>query len=66
MKHTVGVFGTGLLVSLVMLWAGLASGGAAAQSPWHERYFPNVELTTQTGHHVRFYDLIKGKRSPSS
>jgi protein SCO1/2 len=62
MKHAVGVLGTGLLVSLVMLWAGLASGGAAAQSPWHERYFPNVELTTQTGDHVRFYDLIKGKK----
>jgi protein SCO1/2 len=50
------------LVALMMtLCIGLGSGAAAAQSPWHAQYFPNVELTTHTGAHVRFYDLIKGK-----
>jgi protein SCO1/2 len=34
---------------------------ASAQSRWHEQYFPNVELTTQNGERVRFYDLIKGR-----
>ena len=50
------------LVALMMtLCIGLGRGAAAAQSPWHAQYFPNVELTTHTGAHVRFYDLIKGK-----
>jgi protein SCO1/2 len=46
---------------MMTLCIGLVSGGAVAQSPWHAQYFPNVELTTHTGAHVRFYDLIKGK-----
>jgi protein SCO1/2 len=38
-----------------------ATVAASAQSRWHGDYFPNVELTTQHGEHVRFYDLIKGR-----
>ena len=38
-----------------------ATAAASAQSRWHGDYFPNVELTTQHGEHVRFYDLIKGR-----
>jgi len=48
------------LVLLSTLAVGVTSF-AAAQSPWHAQYFPNVELITQAGDHVRFYDLIKGK-----
>jgi len=58
--HTVGLFLGSVLVPL-MLGIGFGSD-TVAQSPWHERYFPNVELTTHTGAHVRFYDLIKGKK----
>ena len=41
----------------------LAIGAAdvVAQSRWHGDYFPNVELTTQDGQRVGFYDLIKGR-----
>jgi protein SCO1 len=39
----------------------IGSGAALAQSRWHEQYFPNVELTTQAGARVHFYDLIKGR-----
>jgi protein SCO1/2 len=53
----------------LLLLAGLAAnleGGPAwaapSGSPWGASYFPNVELTTQDGQKVRFYDdLIKGK-----
>ncbi|MGH6626881.1 MAG: SCO family protein [Burkholderiaceae bacterium] len=49
--------------------AAVVLGGAAAlwsaapaQTPWGANYFPNVELTTQDGAKVRFYDdLLKGK-----
>jgi copper(I)-binding protein/cytochrome oxidase Cu insertion factor (SCO1/SenC/PrrC family) len=35
---------------------------AMASSPWGANYFPNVELTTQDGEKVRFFDdLIKDK-----
>ena len=35
---------------------------AKADAQWGETHFPNVELTTQDGKKVRFYDdLIKGK-----
>lgn len=41
---------------LVVLTPGLA------QQRWHRDYFPNVELITQDGRKVRFYDdVIKGK-----
>jgi protein SCO1/2 len=59
-KHAVGVLLRRALVPLV-LCIGFVSD-TLAQSPWHERYFPNVELTTHTGAQVRFYDLIKGKK----
>ena len=39
----------------------LATVAVSAQSRWHEDYFPNVELTTQHGDRVHFYDLIKGR-----
>ncbi len=33
-----------------------------AETPWDERYFPNVELTTQDGDVVQFFDdLVKDK-----
>jgi protein SCO1/2 len=34
---------------------------AQTGTPWNEQYFPDVQLTTQDGAKVRFYDLIKGK-----
>ena len=48
---------------LFMLAAALIfCGGATAASPWGEDYFPNIELTTQDGEDVRFFDdLIKDK-----
>ena len=51
-----------LAVPIALTCTGLAQVHVAAQSPWHERYFPNVDLVTQDGEHVRFYDLIKGKK----
>ena len=36
-------------------------GPAQTGTPWNEQYFPDVQLTTQDGARVRFYDLIKGK-----
>ena len=36
-------------------------GPAQTGTPWNEQYFPDVQLTTQDGASVRFYDLIKGK-----
>jgi len=49
-----------MFASLVLLCVVSARVGVTAQS-WHAQYFPNVELTTQTGARVHFYDLIKGK-----
>ena len=46
---------------VVALALAIGAGDAVAQSRWHGDYFPNVELTTQHGEHVRFYDLIKGR-----
>lgn len=38
------------------------AGSAPAANRWGANYFPNVELTTQDGKTVRFYeDLLKGK-----
>jgi protein SCO1/2 len=43
--------------------AGAPAGQAAARNRWGGNYFPNVELTTQDGMKVRFYDdLLKGKQ----
>jgi protein SCO1 len=51
------------LVSFFAVLCLLISAPAGAQnSRWGAGYFPNVELTTQDGKVVRFYDdLIKGK-----
>lgn len=40
----------------------LSASPGLAQQQWHKNYFPNVELITQDGKKVRFYDdMIKGK-----
>jgi protein SCO1/2 len=40
----------------------LAASAARDEPLWHKAYFPNVELTTQDGKIVRFYDdVIMGK-----
>jgi protein SCO1/2 len=42
--------------------ASASTPGAADNSYWGPNYFPNIELTTQDGKKVRFYDdLLKGK-----
>jgi protein SCO1/2 len=42
--------------------AGPAPATVTSRNPWGAGYFPNVELTTQHGKKVRFYeDLLKGK-----
>ena len=52
-----------LIGSIAAVLCLLAAAPAGAQnSRWGAGYFPNVELTTQDGKVVRFYDdLIKGK-----
>jgi protein SCO1/2 len=51
-----------LLVGLAANLGGSLSWAASPGSPWGANYFPNVELVTQDGNKVRFYDdLIKGK-----
>ena len=48
------------LAVLLALFAILAP--AQASQPWHEDYFPNIELTDENGKTHRFYDdVIKGK-----
>ena len=50
------------MVGLVGAAALLALKPASAANRWGADYFPNVELTTQHGTTVRFYqDLLKGK-----
>ena len=45
-----------------MLVSWLAGTPGSAQQGWHKAYFPNVELVTQDGKKVRFYDdVIKDK-----
>jgi len=39
----------------------LSASNCLASDLWHEKYFPNVELTDQDGVPHKFYDLIKGK-----
>ena len=47
---------------LLVLCLGVAAPAYAQNARWGAGYFPNVELTTQDGKVVRFYDdLIKGK-----
>jgi len=48
-----------LLAGFAALWC---AGPALAENRWGADYFPNVELITQDGTAVRFYDnLLKGK-----
>jgi protein SCO1/2 len=53
------------IAKVVLIAALLACGGAVYafdNSRWGANYFPNVELTTQDGTKVHFYDdLLKGK-----
>src|SRR5919197_1414749 len=47
---------------MIMMWLAAARPAVAQNSRWGANYFPNVELTTQDGATVHFYDdLIKGK-----
>jgi protein SCO1 len=51
----------GFALCAIAAWAWLAQPVRAAG--WGAEYFPNVELTTHNGKHVRFYDdLLKGKK----
>ncbi len=51
-----------LLIGLAAILEGGPAWAAPSGSPWGANYFPNVELITQDGNKVRFYDdLIKGK-----
>src|ERR1051326_2276648 len=52
----------------VLIWAGVLvlgsfrSGSTTTTAHWGPDYFPNVELATQNGDNVHFYDdLLKGK-----
>src|SRR3954468_12655327 len=60
LKISVNAIALGLLsVVSFMTLAGRPASGAT----WGANYFPNVQLTTQDGKTVRFYDdLLKGKR----
>ena len=47
---------------LLLAMSGTSTPGPAQTgTPRDEQYFPDVQLTTQDGTRVRFYDLIKGK-----
>src|SRR4249920_2544110 len=53
-----------ILISFVLAGALVILSGSpvSADSRWGANYFPNIELTTQDGKTVHFYDdLIKGK-----
>ena len=50
------------VVALLLAMSGTSvPGPAQTGTPRNEQYFPDVQLTTQDGARVRFYDLIKGK-----
>jgi len=50
------------VVALLLAMSGTSMPGPAQTgTPRNEQYFPDVQLTTQDGASVRFYDLIKGK-----
>ena len=50
------------LIVLLTIQEGGFAFAAPSGSPWGDKYFPNVELTTQDGKKVRFYDdLLKNK-----
>jgi protein SCO1 len=51
-----------LALVIALFVSGSAISGALDNSRWGPDYFPNVELTTQDGAKVHFYDdLLKGK-----
>lgn len=57
-----GTSGPARALLALLLAAPVAARGAPPGSPWGERYFPNVELVTQDGEKVRFYDdLVRDK-----
>ena len=59
-KNQVRFAGTALLLTAAL--ALLCSRPASADNRWGANYFPNIELITQDGKTVHFYDdLIKGK-----
>ncbi|EPE95140.1 SCO family protein [Rhizobium grahamii] len=50
------------MLTVAAVLSALCGGAATAGSRWGKDYFPNVEVVTQNGERVRFYDdLIKGK-----
>lgn len=52
----------GLVLSVLFILAMALAYTASAQHRWGANYFPNIELTTQDGKTVHFYDdLVKGK-----
>lgn len=50
------------VLAIAAILSVLCGGAASAASRWGKDYFPNVEVITQNGDRVHFYDdLIKGK-----
>src|SRR5712672_2497564 len=59
-KSGIRFIGTSLLLAGTLAF--MFSRPVSADSRWGANYFPNIELTTQDGKTVHFYDdLIKGK-----
>ncbi len=54
-RSTAGASALALVASALVMFAE-ASWAAPRNSPWGAKYFPNVELVTQDGVKVRFYD----------
>jgi protein SCO1 len=50
-----------LAAAVLMFGAVVRPASVAADARWGANYFPDVQLTTQNGDVVHFYDLIKGK-----
>ena len=62
MQRKSGIRFIGISFMLASALAFLFSRPVSADSRWGANYFPNIELITQDGKTVRFYDdLIKGK-----
>jgi protein SCO1/2 len=52
-----------VLASIFLALGAAPARAAPPGSPWGEKYFPNVELVTQDGKKVKFYDdLIRDRR----
>ncbi|MBZ5531793.1 MAG: SCO family protein [Acidobacteriia bacterium] len=55
------IIGTVVVIAMAM-WGAVLPAAALDNSRWGANYFPNVELITQDGNTVHFYnDLIRGK-----